>query len=168
MSIDTFTLSALAVVTAVIVALAWGGFRSRKADRAAMDELRGRLDSVSAVSATPSDAARELCIALRCLYPAMQAGVDFSVSDSGDGATIREWPDALPKPSDAELAKALAECDRSKQVSRYREQRAFAYPSIGDQLDALYKARMGDTSDLQAIDQRIAAIKEQYPRSDVC
>ena len=40
------------------------------------------------------------------------------------------------------------------------------YPSIGDQLDALYKARNGDTSELTAIDKLITDIKEKYPKPE--
>jgi len=39
-----------------------------------------------------------------------------------------------------------------------------AYPSIGDQLDAAFKARRGDTADQQAIDAAIRAVKARYPR----
>ena len=38
------------------------------------------------------------------------------------------------------------------------------YPSIADQLDALYKARNGDTSELEAMDKKVTAIKEKYPK----
>jgi hypothetical protein len=41
--------------------------------------------------------------------------------------------------------------------------RRAAYPAIGDQLDAIYKARQGDTSMLVGIDQVIANVKAQYP-----
>lgn len=38
------------------------------------------------------------------------------------------------------------------------------YPSIGDQLDALFKARQGDTAALERIDARIADVKARYPK----
>jgi hypothetical protein len=40
------------------------------------------------------------------------------------------------------------------------------YPSIGEQLDALYKARNGDTSELETIDELITEIKEKYPKPE--
>jgi hypothetical protein len=98
----------------------------------------------------------------------MQMGVDFRVADDGEGAFIEEWNNAADKPGQEQLDRAMAECRKNKDVSRYREERAFAYPSVGDQLDAMYKARMGDSAELEAIDQRIAEIKEQYPRGDSC
>jgi hypothetical protein len=54
--------------------------------------------------------------------------------------------------------------DTSVPPKHYREQRRPEYPSIGDQLDALYKARNGDTSDLEAIDSVISDIKSKYPK----
>jgi hypothetical protein len=167
-NVDFFTFSAIGVVLFVILALAWGSARARKADRAHIDELSGRLDRVSRSSLIPSEAARELCLSIRCLYPAMQMGVDFRVADDGEGAYIEEWNNAADKPGQEQLDRAMAECRKNKDVSRYREERAFAYPSVGDQLDAMYKARMGDSAELEAIDQRIAEIKEQYPRGDSC
>ena len=48
----------------------------------------------------------------------------------------------------------------------YAMLRKSEYPSIGDQLDALFKARNGDTSDLDAIDDLITEIKEKYPKPE--
>lgn len=42
--------------------------------------------------------------------------------------------------------------------------RRAAYPPIGDQLDAAFKARLGDTADQEAIDAAIAAVKARYPK----
>jgi hypothetical protein len=168
LNVDFFTFSAIGVVFFVILALAWGASRARKTDRAHIDELRGRLDRVSHSTLIPSEAARELCLSIRCLYPAMQMGVDFRVADDGEGAYIEEWNNAAAKPSQEQLDQGMAECRRNKDVSRYREERAFAYPSVSDQLDAMYKARMGDASDLEVIDQQIAEVKERYPRGDSC
>jgi hypothetical protein len=51
---------------------------------------------------------------------------------------------------------ALAEC---------REARAREYPSVGDQLDARFKAEfLGDNSQLHAIHLAIAAVKAKYPK----
>jgi hypothetical protein len=41
--------------------------------------------------------------------------------------------------------------------------RRAAYPAIGDQLDAIYKARQGDTTMQAEIDQAITNVKAQYP-----
>ena len=44
------------------------------------------------------------------------------------------------------------------------KKRLAAYPSIGDQLDAGYKARNGDASQLTAIDASIASVKSTFPK----
>ena len=66
-------------------------------------------------------------------------------------------------------AKMFEELGRSPDSSPpppnyYREQRRPEYPSIGDQLDALHKARNGDTSELEARDSVISDIKSKYPK----
>ena len=45
-------------------------------------------------------------------------------------------------------------------VQTYQEKRAFKYPSIGDQLDALYHAGVFPTDMANAI----KAIKDKYPK----
>lgn len=51
-------------------------------------------------------------------------------------------------------------------LEQCRLNRAYAYPPIGDQLDAAFHARQGDPSAQQAIDQEIASVKAQYPKPD--
>jgi len=51
-----------------------------------------------------------------------------------------------------------------KQPLDYKAIRAQSYPSLGDQLDALYWARNGDTSHLNAIDEKINEVKVSYPK----
>ena len=46
----------------------------------------------------------------------------------------------------------------------YRRARRESYPEIGTQLDALYWAREGDNTKLNAIDDQIKAIKTRYPK----
>jgi len=53
---------------------------------------------------------------------------------------------------------------RKKQPLDYKAIRAQSYPSLGDQLDALYWARNGDTSHLDAIDEKINEVKASYPK----
>lgn len=47
----------------------------------------------------------------------------------------------------------------------YKEKRRYAYPSIGDQLGALYKSRHGDNSELEQLDLHINQIKSKYPKN---
>jgi hypothetical protein len=46
----------------------------------------------------------------------------------------------------------------------HREKRRCRFPSVGDQLDAMFKARQGDTSAIEAIDAQIAAVKASIPK----
>ena len=63
--------------------------------------------------------------------------------------------------------KSLAEVQAEKDAKllTYKELRTVAYPSIGDQLDALYWARKGDTTELDALDAQIQQIKIDYPKN---
>ena len=49
-------------------------------------------------------------------------------------------------------------------ILTYAEMRARSYPFVGDQLDALHKARAGDTTELEAIDIKIEEVKSKYPK----
>jgi len=51
-----------------------------------------------------------------------------------------------------------------KEMLTYAEMRARSYPTVGDQLDALYKSRAGDMSELEMIDSHITEVKETYPK----
>lgn len=46
----------------------------------------------------------------------------------------------------------------------YVDMRMVEYPTVGDQLGALFKARKGDNSENTKIDETIAAIKAKYPK----
>ena len=47
----------------------------------------------------------------------------------------------------------------------WQEARKQQYPSLGDQADALYWARHGDTSHQEAIDAEIAQVKTNFPKT---
>ena len=44
--------------------------------------------------------------------------------------------------------------------------RILKYPSIGDQLAALYDARQGNDKPIKEIDAKIKAVKEKYPKEE--
>ena len=46
----------------------------------------------------------------------------------------------------------------------YKELRQNKYPSISDQLDALYWSRVGISTHLEEIDKKIKLVKEKYPK----
>lgn len=110
--------------------------------------------------------ARRLCIAIHQLHPTMHAGVDFLIRrDSPEAAPyIAEWFGASPKPGPQELEAALAKIAGKS----YVDLRKSEYPSVGDQLDAAFKARRGDNSEQAFLDSRISDIKNKYPKSEIC
>lgn len=68
-----------------------------------------------------------------------------------------EWHSQdIAQPTAAEIHAALAQLDAEK----YREARAAEYPSIGDQLDALFHAGVFP-SEMAA---KIQAVKDKYPK----
>lgn len=56
---------------------------------------------------------------------------------------------------DATFDEELAACHRKREAE---------YPSLGDQLDAAFKARQGNSTSLQEIDALIVSIKSKYPK----
>ncbi len=49
-------------------------------------------------------------------------------------------------------------------IQDYRAARAYHYPNMGKQLDALYWAREGDDTQLKAVDATIKLVKEKIPK----
>ena len=54
--------------------------------------------------------------------------------------------------------------DPEKTLLDWKQLRQQVYPTRGDQLDALYKARKGDPSELQEIDVAIEEVKTLIPK----
>ena len=52
-----------------------------------------------------------------------------------------------------------------RDLLNYEQMRQKAYPTRGDQLDALYWARKGDSSHLEEIDKAIAEVKALIPKT---
>ena len=112
---------------------------------------------------------RELCRAVHYLHPRLHAGIDYIVNKQGPGqkAYIQEWfHTAIPQPTEVELEKALQKLSGTDPIKDHAAQRLKEYPSVGDQLDAAYKARRGDHTEQNQLDALITSIKEKYPKSD--
>ena len=62
-----------------------------------------------------------------------------------------------------ELRRKSEELEKIRPVD-YKEARSSEYPSLLDQLDALYWSRNGDNSKIEEIDKKINQIKEKYPK----
>ena len=72
-----------------------------------------------------------------------------------------EWLDTeQTRPTDAEIATELARLQQEYEDKEYQRKRVVEYPSIGDQLDALFHAGVFP-SDMAA---QIQAIKDKYPK----
>lgn len=117
------------------------------------------------------DSIRSLCRAIHTLQPTVHAGIDYIISETGPGQKphIVRWLNAtIPQPKPEELEQAMESISGIDPVKDHAAQRLREYPSIGDQLDAAYKARHGDDSDQMRLDERISKIKLKYPKSDEC
>ena len=106
--------------------------------------------------------ARELCLAVHQLYPLMHAGVDFMIKrDHPDKPPyLADWYASAPKPTPEQLDAALSKIANKDLAALRRAE----YPSVGDQLDAAYKARHGDTSAQERLDAKIREVKEKYQK----
>jgi hypothetical protein len=103
------------------------------------------------------------CDGFRPIYPVLYEGVELEgkiaeTLDVVNGQLVVN-PAKLAAHEAAEAAAAPA-----RALYALQEKRRLEYPSIGDQLDALYKARHGDPSELQAIDAKIAGVKTKHPK----
>ena len=91
---------------------------------------------------------------------------DYVLQDDGSGVFIAEWLSGSPQPTQAEIetADALWQTEDA-----YKNARAVAYPSIGDQLDMLWHAV--DTGDWTAAKVKttefytaLKAVKDANPK----
>ena len=69
------------------------------------------------------------------------------------------WRDETqPCPTEAEITAKIAELKADYTAKQYQRDRAKAYPSIADQLDAIYH------EGIDAWKATIAAVKQEYPK----
>ena len=116
-----------------------------------------------------NDDVRSLCRAIHFLQPTVHAGTDYIISVDGPGQKpyIAQWMHSnIPQPTGEELEQALQSTSDIDPVKDHASLRLREYPSVGDQLDAAYKARRGDHSEQNRLDDQISMTKEKYPKSD--
>ena len=116
-----------------------------------------------------NDEVRQLCRAIHYLHPTVHAGIDYVVNDGGPDKKpyIAKWLHAnIPQPGREELDSALQAISGIDPAKDHAGQRLQEYPSVGDQLDAAYKARQGDDTEQVRLDGLIAQVKQKYPKSD--
>jgi hypothetical protein len=68
----------------------------------------------------------------------------------------------IPKPTKEEVTQEVARLQAEYDAKEYQRQRVPEYPSIGDQLDAIWKG--GDAYD--AMLAKVMAIKDKYPKPE--
>ena len=109
--------------------------------------------------------AHRLLQAMHLLRPAARIGFDYTISQDRPGELpyILEWNTGGERPTQADIDDALDRVTRIDSTG-YAAMRRSEYPSIEDQLDAAFKARRGDDSEQQQLDNRIAEIKSKYPK----
>jgi hypothetical protein len=80
--------------------------------------------------------------------------------DDTDLGTLRIFTEGVTAPSAEEIYAAYDDIAAEKEATQYQKLRAAEYPSIGDQLDALFKAGVFP----EAMAAKIQAVKDKYPR----
>jgi hypothetical protein len=96
---------------------------------------------------------------LKLKYPNIVFQTDVTLQDDGRGVYIKEWNLEDPFPTQEELSKWAIEFDLQYRQNKAVEARV--YPSIGDQLDMLYKDMKSNTKTWVAA---IDAIKAAHPK----
>ncbi|MEN8174811.1 MAG: XkdW family protein [Pseudomonadota bacterium] len=156
------------IVIAALFAVFYSNSRGQRRAVEQIAELQEELAEVRRHASLPSHASREMCCAIRRIYPHALHGVDYQLGDEGEGPYIKEWFLEHPVPEPHHLDDAIAAHQREVNESQYRDLRRSAYPSIEDQLDALYKARHGNDAEVELIDNHIKRVKERYPKPERC
>lgn len=85
--------------------------------------------------------------------------IPFNVGDSGTAKSF------VQKELERKQIEEQQNEESKNRLLTYRDLRSLNYPSLGDQLDALYWARQGDNTVLQQIDEDIENVKAQYPKN---
>lgn len=90
----------------------------------------------------------------------LQPNVDFGlIGESLDGLT---WHGETTPPTIEEIDVLIPIIEAEILANQYREERKKNYPSIGDQLDALFHAGVFPAE----MAARIQTVKDQYPKTE--
>ncbi|MCG6966682.1 MAG: XkdW family protein [Chromatiaceae bacterium] len=168
MYLDSFSIAAILISMLAVLATVLTVRSGHQKTIGEVQRLRDQITMMEQHVALPSHASREMCCAIRHIYPHALHGVDFQLADDGEGPYIKEWLLEHPLPEAGHLEQAIGEYRQMLQESNYHELRRTTYPAVGDQLDALYKARHGNDAQLKVIDEQIARVKERYPKPEIC
>lgn len=86
--------------------------------------------------------------------------IDKQWSISGNSYDGLTWLDESPKPTKEELDSQWNAIQAEEAANAYKALRAAEYPSIGDQLDALWKGG----AEAEAMLAKVQAVKTKYPK----
>jgi hypothetical protein len=101
------------------------------------------------------------------LFPEAIVDVDFKLQDNGAGPYIKFWASGKLglQPSQAMLAQASIDWEAIQASIAYKELRRVEYPTVGDQLDAIWKDLSPTPgSDAETMKVAIEAVKTKYPK----
>jgi hypothetical protein len=162
------TSGALNVLIVILIAVCFWVFILWKNSRRLHEDINMVAQQHSLIR--HDDSARQLCLALHLLNPKLTAGIDFVIrhDDKEHEPYIAEWMADSSQPTSDEIKRALAELSDANHEARYAAMRRAEYPSVGEQLDAAYQARQGNTAKQVEIDRKIQEVKEKYPKTDIC
>lgn len=96
---------------------------------------------------------------LQLKYPGARPVLDYNVADIGNGQFIQTWNLPEPIPTQEQLNQWKTELDLA-----YRQKLAVSrrvYPSVGEQLDMMYKDKLNGTNIWV---ETITAIKDANPK----
>lgn len=164
MNLDGF--STLVILFALALAGVWLYLLNRDRHR-----MEGQIQELARQHSllNTSDEARLLCRAIQRIRPGAHPTLDYVIRASDDRpAYLAEWHSDLPRPTEEEIAAAMNAVSIDDISGGYSARRRAEYPSVGDQLDAAYKARHGEPREQQEIDRRIAEVKRRYVKPDEC
>lgn len=88
----------------------------------------------------------------------IRPGCQFTLS--GDELIWNDRPNL--KPSEKEIADECARLEMERIKNQYKEDRSKEYPSIGDQLDSLFKAGLFP----EEMAAKIQAVKDKYKKPE--
>ncbi len=87
---------------------------------------------------------------------------EFAIEDNSYDKI--QWFDERPMPSREEVEAEVTRLQSEWVRTEYKRQRQPEYPPITDLADALYWQSQGDDSKLTEYYQKVAAVKNKYPK----
>jgi len=88
-------------------------------------------------------------------------GAEFSIREN-DYDQIDWWDEVYQQPTKEEVEAEIVRLQAEYDLTEYRRQRAPEYPTIGDQLDALFHAGVFPPE----MAAQIQAVKDKYPKPE--